>query len=245
MGIKYASKALTREKGSTMKHPTTKLATLAITLALAAMPLAACGNTGGTGTEAESASSSAAASQDAKLDMSAWTTLGDAIAQANPQDVSYGYNDKLFVCVLKSDNAYIRTVSPMDPAIDGKFADLDIGADDYVTQFGKVAGGLKLTSAEDITATQLSQDELSGLVGKTGKELIDDGFVFDSYSFYGGEETGADMGKGYFSYSITFDTKTEESQTEDGGASIMDAKVTAAEGLGNLSNAALDPEQAS
>ena len=224
-----------------MRSPTLRIAALALSMALATAPLAACG---GSSSQADTsaASSSAAVSQPAKVDTSTWTTLGDALAGIEGQDIGYSYNDKYFVCVFTANGARIRAVAKMDMALEGKFADLDMGAEDYAQKFAEVVSGLKLVSAEDISGDQLSQNELDALIGKTGQELVDDGFVFESYSRYGGEQTGANMGKGYFAYDMTFDTHVDESQTEDEGAAVMGAKVTAVDSFGNLSNAALDPE---
>ena len=221
-----------------------RLATLALALALATLPLTACGGASGSDAGTDSADSPAA-SEAAPIDTSSWTTLGEALAIADDESdgISYSYNEDYFVCVFESNGSRVRTVSEMDPSIEGKFDDLDYDAKDYTKQFAGIVGNLKLKSAEDITADVMSQDELDALVGKTGQELVDDGFVFESYNFYGGEQTGADMGRGYYSYDITFDTQISEDQTEDEGASIMGAKVTAIEGFGNLSSAALDPEQ--
>ena len=222
-----------------MKRFTARLTTLALTMALATVPLTACGGAGSSDAGADGADS--AASQTAKVDTSSWKTMGDALATVTSDEISYSYNEKYFVCVFEADGARIRTVAEADPAIEGKFADLDFGMEDYAKKFTEIVADLKLVSAEDITAEQMGPEELDTFVGKTGQELVDAGFVFESYSFYGGEETGVTMGKGNFSYEVTFDTKVSEDQTEDEGAAIMGAKSTIVEGFGNLSNAALDP----
>lgn len=223
-----------------MKRLGKQLVTLAMAATLGIMPLAACAGTGSA--TADDASSPATATQTAPLDATSWTTLGDALANADNEFISYSHNDTYFVCVFHAGDSRIRLVGEMDPSIELSFADLDIDADDYNKQFAGIVGDLKLLSAEDITDQALSQEELNALVGKTGQELLDEGFVFEDYYFYGGEETGANFGKECFAYNITFDTHIDESQTEDGGAAILGATVTAAEGFGNLSNAALDPD---
>ena len=167
--------------------------------------------------------------------------MRDALSTADSNEISYSYDENYFVCVYHVGESSIRTVAKYQPSIEGAFVDLDMGADDYREQVTEVVGDLELVEAEDITVDLMSQEEFEQYVGKTGQELVDVGFSFASYNMYGGEQTGADMDKGYFSYDFTFDTQVSEDQTEDGGAALMSATVAEAQSLGNLSNAALDP----
>lgn len=221
-----------------MNRLSVRLTSCAVALSLAVLPLAACGGSAGTETGKTDAP---AASQGSTIDTSSWTTMRDALSVADSNEISYGYDENYFVCVYHAGDSSIRAVAKYQPSIDGAFADLDMGADDYREQFTEAVADLELVEASDITADLMSQEDIQQYVGKTGQELIDEGFVFGSYNMYGGEQTGADLDKGYFSYSFTFDTQTSEDQTEDGGASILDAPVVEAQSLGNLSNAALDP----
>ena len=102
---------------------------------------------------------------------------------------------------------------------------------------------LPLVTAEDITSQLLSDDEMKALVGKTTRELIESGMVFEGYSMYGGEQTGAYIAKGFFQYVATFNVSISDEDTEDEGASIMDAEVVEFE-LASFSDTALDPYSA-
>ncbi len=224
-----------------MLHLPTRLASLTIALALAALPLSACGNAAST--DGGASEPAPAASQDAPIDVSSWTTLRDALSVADTNDLSYGYDGNYFVCVFNSGTSTIRAVGKCQPGIDGAFADLDMGADDYLEKVTEIVGDFELVEAADITDELMSQEDVEQYVGKTGQELVDAGFVFSYYNMYGGEQTGADMDNGYYSYSFTFDTQVSEEQaeTDSEGSLILDAVVVEAQSLGNLSNAALDP----
>lgn len=232
-----------------MKHPATRFVTAAITLSFAALPLAGCvnapsANNGATSAESSATTEEASASEttaapSAPVDTSSWATMAEALAHADKDSISYGANDTYFVCVFKAGDATIRTVSEMDLSKEAQFADIDTGDPE---QLAGVVGNFKLISAQDISSELLSQSDIEAYVGKTGQELLDAGFVFQSYFWYGGEQTGAEMGKDDFSYNFTFDTQISENQTEDGGASIKDAKVVEAQSMGNLSNSAIDAE---
>ena len=224
-----------------MKRLTTKLATLTVTFALAALPLTACGGSASTDTGTDEPSP--AATQTTEVDPSSWATLSDAFASADLSSLNYGYDDDTFVCVFQIGDAYYRTVAKMVDEVHEKTYGLDMSAEDYDEQFAATVGELEILEAADITAELMSQEDVEQYVGKTGQELVDAGFVFSYYNMYGGEQTGADMDNGYYSYSFTFDTQVSEEQaeTDSEGSLILDAVVVEAQSLGNLSNAALDP----
>lgn len=224
-----------------MKRFATQLTALAVTLALAAIPLAGCGSNTSSDQGAAEPSPAAAASQGTSIDTSSWKTMRDALAIADSDDISYGYDDKTFLCVFRSGEAYIRTRAEMQPEVQEKIYDLNMDDDDYRKKFMETIGDLELAEATDISSELMSQEDLEQYVGKTGQDLMDAGLTFASYFLYGGDQTGAEMDKGNFTYSIIFDAQISEEQTEDEGASITDAKVVEVQSMGNLSDAALNP----
>ena len=213
-----------------MKRLTTKLATLTVTFALAALPLTACGGSASTDTGTDEPSP--AATQTTEVDPSSWATLSDAFASADPSTLNYGYDDDTFVCVFQIGDAYYRTVAKM--------------VDEVHEQFAATVGELEILEAADITDELMSQEDIEQYVGKTGQDLVDAGFIFSNYIMYGGEETGADLDKGSFAYSFIFDTQVSEEQADSDseGSLILGATVVEAQSNGNLSNAALDPAAA-
>lgn len=218
-----------------MKRTTKTMATFALALSLAAVPLAAC------------SSKSADSAQTSQLkgvtptaeDVASWKTMGDALAYDH-QNMNTGYNEDYYVAVYNSGDAVIRVVAKMVPGMNDKLFDLDFMAEDYDEQLASTIGELELVSAEDITGQKLSQDELNAYVGKTGQDMVNDGFAFEGYVMYGGEQTSATLTKGYFGYTVTFDTTVAEDQTEDGGAAIMGATISAIE-YGSPAMSATDP----
>lgn len=225
---------------STNKHLATfnvGRAMLAATLALGigVLPLAACGSQ-----QQGSSEEATQGTEPVALDVSSWKTLGDGLATMT-DTLSYGYDESYFVCVIRSGDSSVRAVCKADPSIDEKLADIGFDDPDYNEKITAALGDLELISAEDITNTQLSQEELDSYVGKTGQDMLDAGFVFAFYNMYGGEQTGADMDNGYYTYDVTFDVSITEDQVEDGGESLLGATVVEIQGFGNLSNMALDP----
>ena len=227
-----------------MKRLTTKLATLTVTFALAALPLTACGGSASTDTGTDEPSP--AATQTTEVDPSSWATLSDAFASADLSSLNYGYDDDTFVCVFQIGDAYYRTVAKMVDEVHEKTYGLDMSAEDYDEQFAATVGELEILEAADITDELMSQEDIEQYVGKTGQDLVDAGFIFSNYIMYGGEETGADLDKGSFAYSFIFDTQVSEEQADSDseGSLILGATVVEAQSNGNLSNAALDPAAA-
>ena len=208
----------------------------ALTLALAAVPLAACGGQNAT----DDSGSAAPASQTATVDPSTWETYADALA-TQTESMASGWNDKNLVSVFKAGDSYVRIVVQLDADSYAKVQDVDWGAADVADQLTKAAGNAKLVSVEDITNEVVSQDELDKYVGKTGKDLIADGWTFESYFMYGGDQTGATFAKDHFAYNVTFDVTTPESATEDNGASVIDATI-AEMSLAGAADTATNPE---
>lgn len=213
-----------------------------LALALTALPLAGCGGQASQGGEAGSGDAGQA---QAAMDVSSWTTFGDAMAYCAEEGKSTAsWDEKHYVTMFDTnDGGVVRVVAKMDPETYKAFAKLDMLDEDYNEKFLEVMGGLELESAEDLTDDVMTQDELDAYKGKTGQDLIDDGFAFESYWMYGGDETGATMSQGYFAYDVTFDTSITDDQSEDEGAAIMGATITAIEYAG-ASNAAVELPEA-
>ena len=230
---------------SSSKTRTSKIAaSIALALALGILPLAACSGQQAASSPSAGASSQASESVEpnasaATIDTSSWKTLGDALdnATSNP---NAGWDDEYYLCDFEIGESTIHAVAKMAPGVGEKIAELDFDDKDYNTKLRQAVGGLELISAEDISSYKLDRTAMDALVGKTGQELFDEGFVFEGYFMYGGDNTGATLAKDYFSYGVTFDASVPENNTEEDGASIKNAKVVEVDFQGT-STASLDP----
>lgn len=218
-------------------HTRTVAAMLA--LALAAAPLAACGGQATQGDEAEPTTTEQTQTM-ADVDVSSWKTLGDALACDSGENNTAGWDETHYVTVFSAGDTVVRVVAKMDAETSDKLDALDLTKDDYDEKFLELMGGLPLESAEDLGDQKLTQDELDAYVGKTGQDLVDDGFAFESYWMYGGEETGVTYAKGYLAYNATFDVTVADDETEDEGAAVMDKAIVSMEYAG-ASQDATDP----
>ena len=213
--------------------------TAAIAIALSVGPLTSCG---GREQKQDSGSEAAATQTAQKVDVSQWKTLGDAF-KASTGDPSYSYDESNFMGVLTLGDAgqKVHVVATMTPEVYKAISELDIMKDDFQAELKKTLAPLAIRHAEDITDKAETEESYSALVGKTGDELAAEGYRFASYVSYGGDEAIASYDKGYYSYEITFAKKVAESETEDGGAALKDAKATEVAFNCNISESAPDP----
>ena len=218
-----------------------KLVTLAFGMVLALGLLSACGgqqtsNENGSATDTPTAST---------VDTSNWKTLGDALA-VETEDVASGWDDNYYVVAFEAGDSLFRVVAKSEEGIQDKTGDLNVMDDDYNDKLREIIGDLEIVSVDDLTAEVPTQEQLDAMVGKTGQELIDDGWAFQSYFMTGGDETGATFTKGYVACNVTFDVKvSDEAANGDGsGDMLKDAKVTLAENYG-VSEDATDPSKVS
>ncbi|MDO4806062.1 MAG: hypothetical protein Q4A07_02315 [Coriobacteriales bacterium] len=209
-----------------------------LALALTAAPLSACGGQGANGDDTEP--TTAEQTQAASVDVSSWKTLGDALACDNGENNTAGWDENHYITVFNAGDTVVRVVAKMDADTYEAHGALDMSKDDYNQKFLEVMGGLPLESAEDLGDQKLTQDEMDAFVGKTGQDLVDDGFVFESYWMYGGEETGVTFAKGYLAYNATFGVTISDDKTEDEGAAVMDKTIVSMEYAG-ASQEATDP----
>ena len=204
-----------------MKNTTKTLVATALALALAVVPLTAC-----SGQSESGGDSGTDAAQGAAIDVSSLKTLGDVLSIESEQD-SASWNEEQYVYAVDNGQTIIRATADLTPELYEQIGELDFSDESYDAQLIDLIGGAPLTSVEDLTASKLPQEELDAFVGKTGQDLLDAGFTFASYYFYGGEETGAYMDNGMLTYDVTFDVSITEADAEDGGAALTGATVTA------------------
>ena len=228
-----------------------RIAATAVTLALVATPLVSCStepqqtdqatstteteetaSEGTEGTSANGAEGTASVTGD-------WQTLGEAL---DGEMASYGagWNDDYYVAVFTKGDSTYRVVAQMDQKTSEAIDNLDWTQPEVNEEITKVVSSLPLVSIQDLTADIVGQAELDSLVGKTGSEVVAEGFTFAAYNMYGGDQTGVSYDRGPIRYDFVFDVTVPESAAEDGGASVLDATVAEAH-LTGAADSATDP----
>ena len=98
----------------------------------------------------------------------------------------------------------------------------------------EVLGSLPLESVEDLTLNIPDQAELDQLIGKTGQELLDDGFSIWGY-YSDDDEITFNLEKGDYAYLATFneDTPIKETSSYEDNMSFRTLKSLVYDGIGS------------
>ena len=135
-------------------------------------------------------------------------TLAEALALAEgAEDRTSGMSDTLYALVFQKDGEFWRFYADMTEEQSEAIFDLDMTADDYDEKLSAIAAEMPIAKAENITALRLSDDQMKALVGKTGEELVSDGWT--SGFGYNVEALEFFLEYGPFTYKVTFETPDE------------------------------------
>lgn len=155
-------------------------------------------------------------------------TIGDII-EMEPEDLQSAVYEEKAVYAFKLNDVYYRAVAKISKEDFDKYMAIDFSDEDYEEQQNNIVAPLEIEKIENLSDQIISQEELDKLVGKTGKELVENGWVYNgSYNL---ENMEVSMNKGPFEYTVTFDGKVDEKDYEDYDVEkgTADMKVTGAE----------------
>lgn len=172
----------------------------------------------------------------ADFDFEAVETIGDLMA-LNPENMQWGTNDKDFVYGFELDGSYYRFKAEMTQEQYDALNAVDFSADDAQEQQDAIISEFKITDRQQLDDQILSQEDLDALVGKTGQELLDDGWT-PGYG-YNLEDGEFWLYYGPFCYAVRFDGEFEENdEIYDDAEYFKDRTVTSAEfdSLGDVTN---------
>ena len=200
-----------------------------LTFVLSLCLLAGCGASGPDSSADDSASGGT-------VDLAGISTLGDAFALSGKDEYSEqrASTDGKYIYVFSVDGKAYRFIADLPADIQDKIFDLEFDDDHDKNEMALVAD-LPVVTAEDLTEQILSQEELDALVGKTGKELFNEGWR--EGSFYNTETLEVWLEYGPYAYAMHFDGEIapEEAESFDVEEGIADMKLidAAFEGLGD------------
>lgn len=208
-----------------------KILSLMLVLLMASFALAGCG-----GGEKKDSNANSDNTNSKPIAIDEIKTIGDAFEVA-PEDSQWAVYDNKVIFVLQSGESYYRFIADISEADQQAYMDIDYSDPDFEAKQHAIVDPLVITKTEELTDQILSQEELDALIGKTGKELADDGWTYQgSYNL---EDMEVWMDKGPFEYSVKFDGKIAENTDDlDIAEATKDMKVVAAEfnGFGDATN---------
>ena len=139
-------------------------------------------------------------------------TFGDIDALA-PESLQTSVTENHAVCAFEYNGTFYRVIASVSDEDQQAYFDIDYADEDYQEQEKKILAPLKVEKFENLSEQILSQDELDALAGKTGKELLEDGwscsgsFNLETKEFY--------LNYGPFMYDVTFDGEITETNVDD------------------------------
>lgn len=204
-----------------------RLAGIVIVLLLALSVIAGCGRSGGG--KGESGGSGSGAGLDSVK------TIGDL-----KQFELYGYSyadDKLVMVVIRNDE-YIRADAVLPKEVEDQLADLSWEDPDHDKKFDEFVAPVEIAKLTNLSEQLLSQEELDKLVGKSGKDLLENGWtVLDYYA----DDKCFFMENGPFQYRAVFEESITESEEMDMEALVKPLTVKSIVFV-SLSSSAVDVE---
>lgn len=183
-----------------------KTLSIILVIMIAVAMLAGCGGSGGS-EDPGSDGSGANGSPDALK------TFGDIKAQ-NPveyQETMFP-EDNMLIFAFNLNGVYYRASSKLTQEMTDALWNLDYGDPDYDAKYLELLNSVKIDKLEDLTGEILSEDELAAIAGKTGQELLDEGWTVDGTYYL--DEMAFWMNYGPFVYSVFFDADASSINNE-------------------------------
>ena len=174
-------------------------------------------------------------SVNSSADINSFKTIGDII-NSGIDSIQSANTDRYYIYVFQAGQEYYRAVSNITPEISQSLFDLDFDDKNYDSKLNKIISPLEIDKLENLSDTVIPQEELDKLVGKTGEELINDGwnagmgYNLETMEFY--------LNKGAFEYTVVFDGKLENSDDFDEEEAIkpLVVKSVTLNGIGDATN---------
>ena len=176
----------------------------------------------------------AAAPASSEVELTQWKTLGDVWAFESP---SYGCEESRYIRLFTVDGLYYRADAALTEEQFQQLMDIDIFDPEAEQKTKALVAQLPIAHLYALSDVLLSQSEMDALVGKTGQELLDMGFVPEgSYGFSEAEKLSwAELGKGPFAYEVNFAEYVTVDDDPNVAEVIRPLTVKAVAWQGNLS----------
>lgn len=182
-----------------------KMLTFAITGLLAVSLLGGCG--GGNSAAPDGGPENSPAAEAVPVDQ--MKTMGDAFTYESSQSA---FSEGEYVYVFEADGVYYRAVAEMPADVSAAVWEIDFFDEARDEKIHALVAPLEISRLENLSEQILPQEELDGWVGKTGQDLLDDGWTNWGYNL---ESMEFWMYHGPFSYTVVFDYDGPQMENTD------------------------------
>ena len=163
------------------------------------------------------------------VDLDTVKTLGDLLGLP---EVATGLTGTTYIYAFEQDGNTYRAICDVSEETAQAIFDLDFDDPDYDKKMNDLVAPLPVKVIENLTENLPSQQEADQYIGKTGQDLIDDGWTVYYYNL---DELQFTMTYGIYSYDITFEGKIKDPETfnEDTDMGGLTVKTITCSGVGN------------
>jgi hypothetical protein len=202
-----------------------KVLSLILVLMMSVLALTACGGSG----------SDESGSDDA-VSVDSLKTIGDIIALDSDDEQYVVYEDKV-IYAFRLGETYYRANAAISAEASKAYSDIDFSDEDYEEQQKELLSLLEITEIEDLSDQMLTQEQMDALVGKTGQELQDEGWLFSGHDL---ENMEFWMNYGPFLYTVVFDGSVDEADydsfEDESGTKDLTVKSVSLDALGDATS---------
>ena len=179
-----------------------KLVSIVLVIMISVAMLAGCGGSGGSGDSGKGGS------------VDSLKTIGDIQAlDADEYQMAQYPDDMKLIYAFKLGDSYYRATGEMTEETASALWDLAYDDPDHDKKQKELLDTIEITELEDLTGEILSKDALAALAGKTGQELLDEGWTANGSYFL--DEMGFWLNYGPFIYTVHFDGDKSSVNTGD------------------------------
>ena len=183
-----------------------------LVMAMALMMMTACG---------DEKTEEKATEEKTSIDLESLATLGDAFDIEGEND-QFAFDEAQFVYVFEKDGTAYRVYADQTKNVQKALDKLDAANEDFNDKVKKTVAPLKISKRENLSDNRMSDEEMDKLIGKTGKELLDDGWTISSWNL---DEMEFTMCYDGLNYDIVFDGKIKNTEDTDGEKEVKPLKV--------------------
>ena len=184
--------------------------------------LAGCG-AGSTGSPAAGSSQGKASGQEAGKDIvDNLKTIGDIKQLDDDMVREEAYFEDFYACVIDVDGTLYRLAAELPEDVSKQIWSIDFEDEDRDEKVNELMKSLEITRKDNFSELIIPQEELDKLVGKTGQDLLDDGWYSGGYNL---ENMEFWMYKDPFMYTVVFEGTAEPTEDGDDNEMIKDLKV--------------------
>ena len=200
-----------------------KYLSFALALVIVVSVLAGCG--GSNNSDGSDSSSDSAE----VLTADSLKTIGDVEALENKTEPQREVGNGRVVCAFKYGDTYYRVRADMPEDVMQAYFGIDIMEDGFEEKQNEIVAPLEINKFEILSDQILTQDELDALKGKTGQELVDEGWTYEGSFFLDDMEFW--MSYGPFVYKVEFDGSADgkDADNYDAETGTKELKVKSAE----------------